>query len=265
MNNSDIITVVRDQNNVLGKRYSFNADKTICKQATVHLSLCEAIQYHVPDVNALEKKLATVAEDSHAAIINSIFPQIPVDKPFLILSEKELLKRGIDRYDDSILWPVEIFHCGKKWPALGRFKEHTAPSSSWLLLDRDVDDHTPDHYAKLSYKDWLTEADKLIPGVLQCARLHAHSSSARVSINGKPIGGGNGHTWLQIKNPDDINRFRSVVKARAIAMGMSWTKPRYSSTTGQIVGQDVASIIDWSVFTTGRIVFVGKPEVHDAI
>jgi hypothetical protein len=264
MNPSDIITVVRDQKNVLGKQFSSNTDGTINKQVTVHLSVGEAVQHYVPNVDALENLLATVAEDSHAAIINSAFPLVPVGTPFLILSENEFLKHGIKRNDDSVAWPVDISHAGTNLPALGRFKEHTAPSS-WVLLDRDVDSHTPEHYAKLSYDDWFSELNKLIPGVLQCARLRAHSSSARVSVNGIPTGGGNGHTWLQIANPEDINRLRSVVKARAIALGMSWAKPRRSSTTGEVVGQDIASIIDWSVFTTGRLVFVGKPEVHDEI
>lgn len=260
---SDIITVVRDPKNVLGKQFSFNADNTINKQSKVNLSLGEAIQHYVPNVEALVKLFANVAEDSHAAIINSVFPLVPIGTPFLILSENEFLKHGIKRHDDAVSWPVQISYAGTNWPALGRFKEYTEPSS-WVLLDRDVDSHTPEQYAKLSYDEWITEIDKLIPGVLQCARLRAHSSSARVSVNGAATGGGNGHTWLQVAHPEDINRLRSVIKARAIALGISWAKPRHSSTTGEIVGQDIASIIDWSVFTTGRLVFVGKPEVHDA-
>lgn len=264
MNQSDIITVVRDRKHVLGKQFSFNIDASIKKNTAVQISTAEAVQHYVPDVNALEELLATVAEDKHSAIINSAFPLVPVGTPFLLLSEKEFLKHGIKRHNDSTSWPVEMKYAASKWLALGRFKEHTAPSS-WLLLDRDVDGHTPEHYAKLSYDEWLYETNKLIPGLLDCARLRAHSSSARVSVNGIPTGGGNGHTWVQVANPEDINRLRSVVKARAIASGMSWTKPRHSSITGQVVGQDVATIIDWSVFTTGRLVFVGKPEVHDAI
>ena len=264
MTPSDIITVVRDPKNVLGKQFSFNPDGSINKKTNVQISSCEAIQHHVADVESLEKLFETIAEDSHAAIINSTFPLVGIGTPFLILSENEFFKHGINRYDDSVKWPATVDYGGTTWPALGRFKEHTKPSS-WILLDRDVDNHTPQRYANLSYDEWLYEVDILIPGVLQCARLRAYSSSARVSVNGNPIGGGNGHLWIQVANPEDINRLRSVVKARAIALGMSWAKPRRSKATGEIVGQDIASIIDWSVFTTGRLVFVGKPEVHDAV
>lgn len=264
MSQSDVITAVRDPNRVLGKRFTLKSDGTVNKDSAVQTPIAIAVQHEAPNIHALEKILIDVGVDSHAAVINSAFPAIPVGEEFLILSEKELFKRGINRHDTSLTWPVEIEYAGQKWLALGRFKEHTQPSS-WILLDRDVDNHTPECYAKLSYEEWLAEVDKLIPGVLNCARLHAYSSSSRVSIDGTPIAAGNGHTWLQVGNPEDINRLRTAVKARAIALGMAWTKPRRSRSTGQIVGQDVVSIVDWSVFTTGRLVFVGKPEVDNAI
>lgn len=264
MNHCDIITVVRDPKNPLGKLFSLNADNTISKKTAVHLSFGEAIQHYVQNVESLEELLSAVAEDIHAAIINSAFPSIPIGQPFLILSEKEFLKHNIDRNDKSIQWPLDFDYAGTTWPALGRFKEHTK-ASSWILLDRDVDEYTPSYYAQLSYDEWLLEVDKLMPGIINCARLRAYSSSARVSFQGKSIGSGNGHTWVQVSNSSDINRLRTVVKARAIEMNMSWTKPRISKETGQVIGQDVSTIIDYSVFTSGRIVFVGKPMVYDEI
>jgi len=261
---SDIITVVRDPSRPLGKQFGFGSDGKLIKKSAVTVAVAEAVQHHVPDVTAMENLLANVAEDSHAAIINSIFPLIPVDEPFLILSEKKFRKAGIERFDPLVAWPATVSHEGQDWSALGRFKEHTAPSS-WQILDRDVDEHTPKYYAELDYDGWLAEVEKLLPGLRQCARLRAHSSSARVYINGKPVGGGNGHTWIQVANPADIKRLRSAIKARALDLGMAWAKPRRSKTTGDVVGRDVVSIIDWSVFTTGRLVFAGKPEIQDAV
>lgn len=264
MNPYDIITVIRDPRNVLGKQFSFDADGQVVKNSSVAVSLGVATQHHIPNVLAMEKLLEQVSEDSHAAIINAAFPLIPVGVQFLILSEKEFKKFGIQRFDPAVEWPVTLDYGGKELPALGRFKEHTAPST-WVLLDRDIDEHTPQRYAELSYEEWLGEVDKLLPGLLRCARLRAHSASARVSHEGKPVGGGNGHTWIQLANPNDLNRLPSAIKARALDLGMAWTKPRRSRTTGEVVGQGIASIIDWSVLTTGRLVFVGKPETQNAI
>lgn len=120
-------------------------------------------------------------------------------------------------------------------------------------------------YANLGYDDWLAQLEKLLPGITQCARLRAHSASARVSVDGRPEGGGNGHTWIQVANPDDIDRMRTTIKARALDRELAWTKPRISRETGEIVGRDIATILDWSVFTRGRLVFAGKPVVRHAI
>lgn len=264
MDTHDIITVVRDPRHPLGKQFEFASDGLILKKAAVAVSVAVATQHHVPDVEAFVALLSQVSEDRNAAIINSAFPSIPVDTPFLILSERKLLEYGIKRSDETVNWPVTLDYSGGEHLALGRFKEHMAPSS-WLLLDRDIDEHTPKYYADLNYEEWLAEVDKLLPGVLDCARLRAHSSSARISYQGKPVGGGNGHTWIQVKNPEDINRMRSVIQARALTLGMTWSKPRHSRKTGEVVGHGIASIIDWSVFTTGRLVFAGKPEVCDAL
>lgn len=262
MNTRDIITVIRDPNHVLGKQFSFTEETgKVEKRSTVAVSMGIAVQRYAPDVAALGALLAEVSDDPHAAIINSCFPKIEVGRPFLILSEDKFSKRGIQRGDISIKWPVSIDYEGSQWPALGRFKEHTSPSA-WQILDRDIDKHTPPHYAALDYEDWLQEVDKLLPGILKCARLRAHSSSARVIINGIPLGSGNGHTWFQVADPDDIERFRSIINSRAVELGMAWAKPKFSRTTGEEIGKGIASIIDPAVFLTGRLVFTGKPGVQ---
>lgn len=257
---SDIITAIHDPRFTLGKRFWEDESGAVKKEARVSTSLAIAVQHQVLDVKALEKLLSEVADDPHAAICNSAFPLIPIGQEFLLLSEREFRKHDINRYDESVTWPVEINYRGKVYPALGRFREHIT-SSSWQILDRDIDEHTPPYFASLSYDEWLAELEKLMPGISGCARLRAHSSSARVSTDGRTVGGGNGHTWVQLANATDVNRLRSVLKARAIALDMVWKKPRRSRESGEVLGSDVASIIDWSVFTPGRLVFVGKPVV----
>ncbi|MBE7422834.1 MAG: hypothetical protein HS110_10475 [Zoogloeaceae bacterium] len=257
----DVLTVVRDPRFPLGKQFTIDAGGKIVKTTAVAVSIGLAVQHHVADIATLQALLSMVSEDSHAAIINAAFPRVPLDTEFLIFSEKEFMIRGIDRHDSSVSWPVTLPYRDAEYLALGRFTEHTAPSS-WLLLDRDVDEHTPKHYASLDYEAWLAEVNKLLPGIADCARLHARSSSSRVSVGGAPVGGGNGHTWVQLVDAGDAERLRRVVKARAIALGMSWTKPRISRDTGEEVGRDVATIIDWSVFTHGRLIFAGRPVVQ---
>lgn len=259
---ADIITVIRDPNNPLGKRFSYNkATGHIEKESAVSVSYGLAIQHHVPDVESLRRVLQEVSDDSHAAIINGRFPLVPVGEEFLILSESRFAGIDIERANTSQAWPVDVEFNGTSYPALGRFKEHTA-ATSWLLLDRDIDAHTPERFAQMSYDEWLAAVDQLLPGVLNCSRLHAQSSSARVYFDDQPQGGGNGHTWVKIADPGDLDRLRQATPARAVEMGLAWNKPKYSRSTGEIVGGSIATIIDYSVFTPGRLVFVGKPEVR---
>ncbi len=257
----DIVTVVSDLRSALGKKFYVHEDGFVDKRSSVQLSIGAAIQYHIPDAAAMADLLMQLSEDSSAAIINSAFTQIPVDEFFLIMSDSELLKYGIDRYDTTLTWPVTLEFDGNPYKVMGRFKELMVPSN-WQLLDRDVDEHTPAHFAAMTYEEWLRQVDKLIPGVLSCTRVRAHSSSARVSINGHPSGGGNGHTWVQITNAADAYKLRGLVDARALALDMTWSKPRKCRKTGEVIGQGVATILDSSVFSVGRLTFVGKPEIY---
>ena len=62
------------------------------------------------------------------------------------------------------------------------------------------------------------------------------------------------------ENPDDIERFRNAALLAAIKAGVVWTKNRMSRTTpGTVVGHSLATIVDFCVLVTGRLVFVGMP------
>ncbi len=257
---NDVITVIRDPYKPLGKRFVLEPNGDVQKNSSVSISLAKAVQHYVPDVGALRDVLGEVAEDSRAAIINSCFPLLPIGTEFLLMSETQLARSGINRFDKQREWPAEVNYEGVSLPVLGRFKEHTAPSS-WLLLDRDVDEHTPEPFASMTYEEWLQAVDQLIPGLLGCARLRAHSSSARVLKDGKPQGAGNGHTWVKVADPRDIERARTSIMPRALELGLAWKKPRRSRDSGEIVGYSPVTIIDYSVFTPGRLVFCGRPEV----
>ena len=141
---SDIITVVRDPRYTLGKGFSIKPDGTISKKSSVNVSFGIATQHQINTPEDFAKLLQEVGEDSHAAIINAYFPEIPVGEEFFILSARELEQRtGIPKSDrDKQKGVHEITHDGKTYKAVGRFKENVLPSS-WQYLDRDIDKHTP--------------------------------------------------------------------------------------------------------------------------
>lgn len=262
-----IITVVRDPNNHLGKRFEITLDGTISKKSAVCLSFGLAVQHHVPTHEDLAKLLNEAGSDTHAAIINASFNDIPIGEEFVILSEREIEARlVIPRSDrDRQKGIHEIEHDGKTYKAVGRFRENVRPSS-WQLLDRDVDVHTPVQFASLSIEVWLKTLSAIIPGVDQVTYAATPSTSARVLRDGQSVGRGNGHLWVYVQNPEDMERVREAVIPLAVQADMTWPKPRFSKKErGQVVGQGLTTIIDQSVWTPGRLVFDGQPVAGEGL
>lgn len=240
-----VVTVVRDPVAPLGKHFS--ADGT--KRSAVTVSRGVAVQRYVPDVSAMSGLLHEVQTDPHSALILSSFPGIPVGVEFDLLSEREL--RELTGQTD-VRSTVYQYQSGRY--VTGRFIERVAPSS-WILLDRDTDGQTPDHFGPTSmpYADWLAMLELMLPGVATAPRVHLPSSSARVlRPDGQPVGSGNGHTFVQLSDvpPADL---AVIAEAQALRFGLAWP---WVSASG---AQSVRTLCDLSVWTPGRLVFDGAP------
>ncbi|MFA6203358.1 MAG: phage/plasmid primase, P4 family [Gallionella sp.] len=263
----DIITVVRDPKNTLGKQFTKNPDGTIGKKSAVSVSFATAVMHQVETHAELAQLLREVGNDPNSAIINARFDGIEVGEAFIILSEREIEARlGIPRSDRSKQAGVHLLiHEGKEYKAVGRFKENVRPSS-WQFFDRDIDSHTPAQYASLTHEEWLAAINKFCPGISDVSFCHVGSTSSRVLNDGKPVGDGNGHTWVKFSDPADVERFRTAVMITAAQAEMTWLKPRFSrSESDKVVGQSLTTIIDPSVFTPGRLIFVGQPVAADGL
>ncbi len=259
----DVVTVVRDPKHVLGKRFKIAGDK-VEKQAAVSGSVVLARQYHVPNAEAFAELYAKAASDDHCALINASFPGIPINERFAIFSEKAFERRLKLRTREEQLGIHEATVDGQKLKVVGRFKENVR-ASSWQLLDRDVDEHTPREFAELDDDAWLETLEQLLPGVSRATLVRTGSVSARVLRDGVPVGKGNAHHWVQVADAQDAERTRLAFIARAVVCGLVWLKPRRSRKTGEVVGHVHATIVDASTWTPGRFVFCGKPAVSQGL
>jgi putative DNA primase/helicase len=268
VNHADcVITVVRDPHHNLGKAFTLNPDGTISKQSAVNLSFGVAVMHRVNTHEELAALLHTVSNDPQAAIINASFPGIAIGEEFLILSEREIESRlGIPRSDRERQKGIhEIENNGKIYKAVGRFKENVRPSR-WQYFDRDIDQHTPEQFRNLTFEEWISALVVIVPGLTDISYCHVGSTSARVFCNGKPVGDGNGHLWVKVDNPEDIERFRTAIIIAAAKSELTWTKPRYScNEPDTIVGHSLTTIFDPSVLTPGRLTFYGKPIVSEGL
>lgn len=264
---NSIVTVVRDTRNPLGKHFNLNPDGAVNKISSVNVSCGMAVMHRVETHDELAALLIKVGNDPHAAIINAAFDGIAVGEEFAILSEREIEKQfGIPRSDrDRQKGIHEIMLDGKPLKATGRFKENVRPSR-WQIIDRDIDQHTPAEFTEMSDEEWLSAMDKILPGLGMVSYVRTASTSSRVLRDGQPVGAGNGHFWIKVANPHDIERVRTASIVQAANLSMTWQKPRYSGTEpGKVVGKSLTTIFDPSVWTPGRLIFIGKPVVSEGL
>lgn len=254
-NPGDLVTVIRDPRHPLGKRFTREG-----KHSAVSVSFGLAVQRHVPTAEAMANVLREVAEDPHAALINSGFAGIPCGEEFVILSEKEIAGRLKLSARADQLGVHTIEHEGRTLKAVGRFKDNTT-ASRWQLLDRDVDAQTPAQYGvAMDFDAWLAAIDCLLPGVASAPGVRTGSSSSRVLKDGQPVGQGNGHVWVQIANAADVERLRAALIVRAAELSLSWLKLNKHGKAGALT-----TIIDTSVLIPGRLVFCGRPTATEGL
>jgi hypothetical protein len=226
-----------------------------------------AVMHLVENYDALASLLTEVGNDPNAAVINASFDGIEVGEEFAILSGREIEKQfGIPRSDrDGQKGVHEITLDGKPYKAVGRFKENVRPSR-WQIIDRDIDQHTPAEFAEMSFAEWLSAMGKIMPGLEMVSHVRTASTSSRVLQDGQPVGAGNGHVWIKVADPTDIERVRTASIIQAAKLGMTWQKPRHSrKEPGKVVGKGLTTIFDPSVWTPGRLIFIGEPVVSEGL
>lgn len=247
---SDIITVIVANHNI-GKEFSIGEGGKVNKKSVVNISKASACQFYVPDHATLERLLSVVSNSPNAAVTNCGWRPVGLGVSFNFTTTAYLQKKGRER--DA------IFKESSGTLTFARIKDHAFPSS-WQVLDRDDDMHTPEWAKNLDFNKWVKEMDKVLPGLATTRMLRAHSSSARVlDGDGKAFGGGNGHTWIKIADANDADRCRAAIITRALALNLAWIKPKLSKKTGDEIAGSVTTIVDTSVWSAGRIVFEGKP------
>ena len=85
---SDIITVVIDEQHLLGKNFTLMPDGKISKKAAVAIARGVACQYYVPDLGALEDVLRIVSDNPHAAILNTGWKHVAIGRAICIFVQE---------------------------------------------------------------------------------------------------------------------------------------------------------------------------------
>jgi hypothetical protein len=254
--NPDYLTIYQllPENEPANKRAWVNDDGTIETAAGRPIEHAIARTVHVPDINAMVALLRHVGSQRDLVLGNSFAPGTENGEPYRVLSGKRLteLRRqhGLPTRDDNT-YPGWQEIDGHRY--LQRLKANMR-LSSWMLLDKDVDEAWPQDLLSGSESDWLAALDNLLPGVSTTALVAVPSAKQRIQLDGQPLSR-NWHYWVQAQDADDIPRATTTIIPRATLNGLAFE--RTSSGGGRLR----RTIVDTSAFSINRLAYDGRPVV----
>lgn len=251
------VTLIRDPAHHLGK--VFRADGSKATTASISWGQAMTVRCETPEEVAAVYERA--GSDPHAALILDYFDGIPVGEPFEVLStdkmRKAIAKPGDDRAD--VLGVKRLMRGGRSVCAVTRLKENFSPSV-WLVIDRDIDEHTPAEFAALDDAGYFAALSKAMPSIDRVTRVRTLSSSARAIKNGRPIGGKAGHTIVQLADPNAKSMLQNAYRSQAIVTQTAWRVPRNSKIDAtKVVGHGWKCLTDDAPLAVGRLLFCGSP------
>jgi hypothetical protein len=245
---------------VVAKRFSKASDGAVKKQgvANVYEGACHTVR--ASGVDDLVEVLHHVTSSTDICIIPGSFAGAVDDEQFDLVTEKTLAELA-GSFIGDVAGGVHTINDRR---VAARLKRGINPSE-WLLLDADNPEGIPPEWAAMDIPQRLAMLEPLLPGVSRCERIELRSSSARV-VNGTDAPGKASHAWVRVDRPDLIEMAKASVQVRMVTAGLSFPSPRYSrKIAGKVIGHEHRTVIDLSVWTTGRIVFNARPVLGEGM
>jgi hypothetical protein len=144
--------------------------------------------------------------------------------------------------------------------AICRLKENIR-ESSWTLFDIDATEGMPEWLANLTPDERREKLAEVIPGFDVCGKVILPSTTGRVLVDGKPMDATGEHIFVQIVNPDDLERFGAALLQTSTLSGYGFQKPVRSKSTGDVIHTRSWSIADPTTFVRGRMSYDGCPTI----
>ena len=237
------------------KTYVLANGGKIKKKAVASIVEGKATTVDVPDARSFMALIKQVSESTNLVICPGEFKNaLNLGGQFTLLSQAELANQlGCDIAEVPI---GVISHGDKAYGA--RLKDGITPSS-WVLFDADNPEGMPEEWSGLDIAGRLEVWEPILPGITQCERIEARSSSERVK-NGIDRGR-RSHAWIRITNPEILDQLHAYLTLAIAEHDIFFYSPRYSRKSGEVIGKDIRSIFDLSTFISGRLVFNSLPDI----
>lgn len=252
------ITLIRTTNpSYVCKTYTLQ-NGSLEKAPIANVSEGEAKTLSANTAQEMVKLLNYVTNRSDIAICPGVWRGAQINEKFCYLSKAKLIQRLGVECEDAPTGLVK--HDGK---LLGARLKHGIDPVSWLLLDADNPPGIPEHWAAMTISQRLELMEAILPGISKAERIELRASSARVVKDGEQPGNAT-HAWLRISNPEFLPFLRAHVRVHMELKNLSFSFPRKSLSTGEVVGHEHRTVFDLAVWDQGRLVFCAKPDVGNA-
>ena len=134
----------------------------------------------------------------------------------------------------------------------------------FVLIDADNPPGMPPEFAELTLEDRLDCLEPILPGISSCLSSNRGSSARVVNGSGAPSSEAT-HAIIEISDPSRLDLLRAHLRVESVRRGLSFPSPRVSRIEpGKIVGYSHLTLIDWSVWVAGRLIFNAEPDVGRA-
>lgn len=245
----------------IGKSYDLNAAGEVIKRQAANMSRGEATSYDAVTVDEMADTLADITTRADTIICPALWHG-DGGADFTVVTEAALAGMLGPPVGSPALAGVHII-AGERYAA--RLRRGLQPSS-WVLFDADNPPGIPAEWAAMGIAERLAWWEPLLPGVSTCERIELYGSSARVIAPGvDPETVGRTHAWLRVDDPAKLAIMKAHLGVAMVVSGLSFPSPRYSRTTGEVMGHARRSVFDLSVFDPGRLVFFAVPEISQAM
>lgn len=240
------------------KTYATDSDGTLHKDVVANVTEGVAKTVQANTAEDMAAILRTVTKRADLVICPGVWANSQGVEKFQIFSEAKLCEIVGSKVGEVAGGVIN--HNGN--PISARLKRGIAPSV-WVLIDADDPAGMPAEWLGLPIGTRLEMLEPVIKGISKCERIELRGSSNRVRKEGEEPKQAS-HAWIQVDNAGMIETMREVAKVQSELKNVAFPSPRFSRETGEVIGNQSRTLIDLSVWCTGRLVFCAKPDITKA-
>lgn len=247
----------------LGKRYVIGPDGALAKTvATITKGVATTIEA-TPE--ALARSLAEAAElTNQVVVLGSFIGAKPGDPAEIhVVTESALVRLTGSEIGDPPPGAPGYFTVGGRYVS-ARLKR-LMDEPCFILLDCDSPVGMPPELSELDLDDRLYCLEPILPGISTCLRIQYRGSTSRVVNGSGALRPEATHAIIEISDPSRLDLLRSYLRVELVRQGLSFPSPRFSRREpGKIIGYSHLTLVDWSVWCAGRLIFNAAPDISGA-